>query len=69
MRKLCRKMKKAKSKPPVRSRRRACNLTLSEDAREMVEALKPVLVRDSASSLVEFLIVDKHRQLFPGGPA
>jgi hypothetical protein len=46
------------------SRRRACNLTLSKDARTKAESLKRELVRPSVSSVVEFLVVEKHRALF-----
>lgn len=58
-------MSKTKSKPTARAPRRACNLTLSEDARNKAETLKGPLVRESVSSVVEFLIVSKHRELFP----
>jgi hypothetical protein len=46
------------------TRRRACNMTLSKDAREKAAWLKRELVRPSVSSVVEFLVVEKHRALF-----
>jgi hypothetical protein len=60
---ILRAMKADKTKS---GRRRPVNLTLSPDAIRKGHALKKVLVRDSFSSVTEFLIVQAWKESFHG---
>ena len=48
-------------------RKSAINLTLSADARRQARALQQALTQRSVSGVVEFLIVQAHREIFTAG--
>jgi hypothetical protein len=53
-------------KPRAIGRKSAINLTLSADARRQARALQQALTQRSVSGVVEFLIVQAHREIFTG---
>lgn len=55
---------RTQQKPRALARKSAINLTLSADARRQARALQQALTQRSVSGVVEFLIVQAHREIF-----